>query len=123
VTKDYLLFKKIAASCSSYIISRYFITLCVRGLSESDRLLAATTLSFDIAALELFLPLVTGSSIVLATRDEAVDGRRLTRLLSESGATVMQATPGTWRMLVDAGWPGNDLWSERSPGSNNDVES
>ena len=107
VTKDYLLFKKIAASCSSYIISRYFITLCVRGLSESDRLLAATTLSFDIAALELFLPLVTGSSIVLATRDEAVDGRRLTRLLSESGATVMQATPGTWRMLVDAGWPGS----------------
>src|SRR5439155_22364389 len=64
VTKDYLLFKKIAASCSSYIISRYFITLCVRGLSESDRLLAATTLSFDIAALELFLPLVPGSSIV-----------------------------------------------------------
>src|SRR5204862_9957 len=57
-------------------------------------------------ALELFLPLVTGSSIVLATRDEAVDGPRLTRLLSESGATVMQAPPGTWRMLAAARWPG-----------------
>jgi amino acid adenylation domain-containing protein len=77
------------------------------GLKETDVLLAVTTLAFDIAGLELFLPLITGAQIVLASRETALDGFALGRLLSTSGATVMQATPATWRILFEAGWKGN----------------
>ncbi|MBI4624601.1 MAG: amino acid adenylation domain-containing protein [Verrucomicrobia bacterium] len=76
------------------------------GLTSADRLLAVTTLSFDIAALELFLPLAVGGCVVLATREEAADATRLAEKISASGATVMQATPATWRMLLDSGWTG-----------------
>jgi amino acid adenylation domain-containing protein len=76
------------------------------GLTETDRLVAVTTLSFDIAVLELFLPLTVGAQVVLASRDQAVDANALRDLMRISGATVMQATPSTWRMLVDAGWQG-----------------
>ncbi|MES1241578.1 MAG: non-ribosomal peptide synthase/polyketide synthase, partial [Acidobacteriota bacterium] len=76
------------------------------GLSERDTLLAVTTLSFDIAGLELLLPLLVGGRVALAGRDEAADAAALIRLLDTTGATVMQATPATWRMLLDAGWEG-----------------
>ena len=75
------------------------------GMAEQDRLVAVTTLSFDIAVLELLLPLVTGAEIVLATREQATDGGALIGLLER--ATVMQATPATWRLLVEAGWRGD----------------
>jgi len=77
------------------------------GLVPEDTFLAVTTLAFDIAALELFLPLTTGACVVIATHEVAADGRRLARLLEDSSATVMQATPATWRMLLGAGWGGN----------------
>ncbi len=77
------------------------------GLAAEDTFLAVTTLAFDIAALELFLPLTTGACVVIADREVAADGRRLARLLEDSSATVMQATPATWRMLLQAGWRGN----------------
>jgi amino acid adenylation domain-containing protein len=76
------------------------------GFTATDTLLAVTTLSFDIAALELFLPLICGGTMVLATREEAADPQTLLALLTATGATVMQATPATWRMLIDAGWQG-----------------
>jgi acyl-CoA synthetase (AMP-forming)/AMP-acid ligase II/aryl carrier-like protein len=76
------------------------------GLRDRDRLLAVTTLSFDIAGLELFLPLMTGAQVILASRETAQDPRLLIKLLNESKATVMQATPATWRLLLEAGWPG-----------------
>jgi amino acid adenylation domain-containing protein len=76
------------------------------GLSADDVLVAVTTLSFDIAGLELYLPLITGARVVVAGTEQASDPRELARLLDRSGATVMQATPSTWRMLLDAGWPG-----------------
>lgn len=76
------------------------------GLVEKDRLLAVTTLSFDIAVLELLLPLSVGAEVVLADRDTASDGHGLAALLASSQATVMQATPSTWRLLLDAGWHG-----------------
>ena len=69
--------------------------------------MAVTTLSFDIAGLELFLPLITGARIELASRETALDGVALSRALYTSGATVMQATPATWRMLFDSGWKGD----------------
>jgi amino acid adenylation domain-containing protein len=76
------------------------------GLTANGTLLAVTTLSFDIAGLELLLPLTTGARIVLASRDDTIDGTRLLALLQNSGTTFMQATPATWRMLVEAGWQG-----------------
>ncbi len=74
------------------------------GLGQDDRLLAVTTLSFDIAVLELFLPLTVGARAVVADKEQTRDGEALSRLLRESSATVMQATPATWRMLVESDW-------------------
>jgi amino acid adenylation domain-containing protein len=74
------------------------------GLSADDVLLAVTTLSFDIAGLELYLPLITGARVVIASAATASDPRGLAELMTRSGATVMQATPTTWRMLIDSGW-------------------
>ena len=77
------------------------------GMCSTDTLLAVTTLSFDIAGLEIYLPLSVGARIVLASRDVAVDGFRLAAQLSACGATMMQATPVTWRMLLASGWQGS----------------
>ncbi len=76
------------------------------GLNSEDRLLAVTTLSFDIAALELYLPLVNGAEVVVASRTEASDAQALSRLITEQSISVMQATPSTWRLLLESGWPG-----------------
>lgn len=76
------------------------------GLVAQDRLLAVTTLSFDIAVLELLLPLAVGAQIVLADRETVGDGAALRKLLESSAATVMQGTPSSWRLLIDAGWNG-----------------
>jgi amino acid adenylation domain-containing protein len=75
------------------------------GLAADDVLVAVTSLSFDIAALELYLPLVVGARIVLATREVARDGAALARLVQESKATVLQSTPAGWRLLRAGGWP------------------
>jgi len=64
-------------------------------------------LSFDIAGLELYLPLSVGGKVVIASREEAGDGSRLMQLLQNSKATVMQATPATWRLLLDSRWQGD----------------
>jgi amino acid adenylation domain-containing protein len=76
------------------------------GIGPSDRLLAVTTFSFDIAGLELYLPLVTGAQVVIAPRTATVDGSALSRLLRDAGITIMQATPATWRLVLEAGWQG-----------------
>ena len=76
------------------------------GLEATDVLAAVTTLSFDIAVLELLLPLTVGAQVLLASREEATDGQALRKLLESGQATVMQATPSSWRMLIDAGWQG-----------------
>ena len=76
------------------------------GFSAKDCILAITTISFDIAGLELFLPLWCGGSLVLATREQASDPRELAALLERHPITVMQATPASWLMLFDSGWPG-----------------
>jgi len=76
------------------------------GFTPEDTLLAVTTLSFDIAGLELFLPLLTGGRVVIASRDEARDPHLLAARIRTSGCTVMQATPSTWQSLVEAGWKG-----------------
>ncbi len=77
------------------------------GAHAEDVFLALTTLGFDIAVLELFLPLAVGARVVIADRDDAADGARLARLLADEGVTVAQATPATWRLLLLSGWAGS----------------
>jgi amino acid adenylation domain-containing protein len=74
------------------------------GLSSDDVIAAVTTVSFDIAALELYLPLTVGARIELVSRETAADGMALARRLAESKVSVLQATPATWRLLVAADW-------------------
>src|SRR5579863_4448468 len=76
------------------------------GIAHSSRHLAITTSSFDISILELLLPLVCGAEVVMATTEQASDGRELQRLLWQHEITVMQATPATWRMMLESGWEG-----------------
>ncbi|HEU4684177.1 MAG TPA: amino acid adenylation domain-containing protein, partial [Nitrospira sp.] len=71
------------------------------GCSARDILLSVTTLSFDIAGLELYLPLLVGGRVEIVSRAAAMDGRRLISCLAEVQPTVMQATPATWRLLLD----------------------
>ncbi|MDP9846263.1 non-ribosomal peptide synthetase [Streptosporangium lutulentum] len=66
--------------------------------------LALTSLSFDISALELFLPLVTGGRVLIAGGTEAADAHALVRLVSAYEVTHVQATPSGWWALLDAGF-------------------
>lgn len=86
-----------------------FLTSMARtpGLSNQDRLMAITTLSFDIAVLELLLPLSVGAEVVLADRETISDGNALRELIERSDATVMQGTPSSWRLLLETGWQGS----------------
>ncbi len=77
------------------------------GLTENDVLLAVTTISFDIAVLELYLPLMVGGQVVIASREVAIDGLALMQKIEKHGVTVLQATPATFRLLMEAGWQGN----------------
>jgi amino acid adenylation domain-containing protein len=79
----------------------------VPGMTAQDTLLSVTTLSFDIFGLEIWLPLTSGAKVVIASEEVARDGKGLAALMRQSGATVMQATPSTWRLLLEAGWEGN----------------
>ena len=77
------------------------------GLTADDTLVAVTTLSFDIAGLEIFLPLVVGARVVIANSAVVADGLQLMALMEHSNVTVMQATPATWRLLIQSGWRGD----------------
>jgi amino acid adenylation domain-containing protein len=94
-------------------ISHHAVVNCLRsmrrqpGLTDQDTLLAVTTLAFDMSVLEVFLPLTVGARVVLVSREATVDGARLIESLTRSNATFTQATPATWRLLLDAGWDGN----------------
>jgi amino acid adenylation domain-containing protein len=72
-------------------------------LGPGDRLLAVSTFAFDIALVELLAPVLAGGSVVIAGAEQVLDAARLRELLTDSGATAMQATPAGWRMLLDAG--------------------
>ncbi|MFD0751104.1 amino acid adenylation domain-containing protein [Mucilaginibacter calamicampi] len=75
----------------------------VPGISASDRLLALTTVSFDIAGLELYLPLISGAEVIIAGAEAVRDGRQLVSLIVEKDISIVQATPSSWQMLVDSG--------------------
>jgi len=77
------------------------------GLSVDDTLLSVTTLSFDISGLEIFLPLIVGATVVIASKECQADGYLLADAIAAERVTVLQATPATWRLLLDAGWSGS----------------
>ncbi|MBM2804326.1 MAG: non-ribosomal peptide synthetase, partial [Deltaproteobacteria bacterium] len=77
-------------------------------LSRRDVWLAVTTISFDIAGLELCLPLITGAKIILASKGESSDSAQLLARLKASQATIMQATPSLWKLLLENGWERNN---------------
>ncbi|WP_394543881.1 non-ribosomal peptide synthase/polyketide synthase [Azorhizophilus paspali] len=76
------------------------------GLDANDRMLALTSLSFDIAALELYLPLLVGGTVVLLFNHQNRDAQALLEVIDRQSVSVVQATPSTWRMLLDAASPG-----------------
>ena len=73
------------------------------GLGQADRFVAVSTFAFDIALVELLAPVLAGGCVVIADAEQVIDATRLRALLTDSGATALQATPAGWRMLVDAG--------------------
>lgn len=76
------------------------------GFNHEDRLLAVTTLSFDISVLELFLPLSFGGELIISSADEIFDGQKIAMLLDKYDITIMQGAPATWNILISSGWNG-----------------
>jgi amino acid adenylation domain-containing protein len=74
---------------------------------SQDVLVAVTTLSFDIAGLEIWMPLLCGAQTAIASRETSMDGAELVEELRRRSASILQATPSTWQLLLDAGWQGD----------------
>ncbi len=77
------------------------------GMCKDDKLLAVTTLSFDISVLELFLPISVGAPVIIANNDEVADGKRLMEIIETEKINILQATPATWNVLLLSGWKGD----------------
>ena len=77
------------------------------GMTAKDAFLAVTTVAFDIATLELLLPLTVGARLAIASAETVRDGDRLVAQLKSDNITIMQATPATWRLMLDMGWEGS----------------
>jgi amino acid adenylation domain-containing protein len=86
------------------------------GYGKQDHLLAISTLSFDITALDIYIPLTSGSGFTVVSREAATDAQALTEAIKAGGVTYMQATPATWRMLVQSGWQGKKTMAVFSGG-------
>ena len=91
-------------------LSNFILGMQIRlEIGQDDHLLAVTSLSFDIAALELYLPLVCGASLTIGDETLVMDGLRLSESLSvDHGVTMMQATPATWKLLLSTDWKHHD---------------
>lgn len=76
------------------------------GMDDRDRVLAVTTLSFDISLLEVLLPLTVGACVIVADRNTAMDGHALRALIEAEAVSFINATPSSWQLLLDADWPG-----------------
>jgi amino acid adenylation domain-containing protein len=76
------------------------------GITQEDRLLALTSLTFDISVLEMLLPLTVGAAVVVGSLELAMDGRAIAKELDDERITIMQATPTSWTMLIRSGWKG-----------------
>ena len=86
------------------VVNFLYSMLAEPGMNPTDVIVAITSLSFDILVLELFLPLMVGAKTVLVSREIAADGAALASVMSKHGATMLQATPTTWQLLLTTGW-------------------
>lgn len=77
------------------------------GLDASDVVLSVSSLSFDIHVLDVWMPLACSASVVVAPGVACRDGGGMANEMARAGATVMQATPSAWQLLLDSGWPGS----------------
>ncbi|WP_375167854.1 amino acid adenylation domain-containing protein [Bradyrhizobium sp. CCGB01] len=85
-----------------HAVTNFMATMAEQpGMTAADRVLGLTSLSFDIAVLELWLPLTIGACVVLADRAAAQDPVKLKAIVERHGVSLIQATPSTWRMLLD----------------------
>ncbi|MCB0640530.1 MAG: AMP-binding protein, partial [Phaeodactylibacter sp.] len=85
----------------------FLSTMQVRpGIQPEDVLLAVTPISFDIAALELFLPLMVGATVLVASEAMITDPYQISAAIQEQRPTIMQATPAFWQLLIESGWAG-----------------
>ncbi|MBK8847624.1 MAG: amino acid adenylation domain-containing protein [Bacteroidetes bacterium] len=82
--------------------------LRITGLKAGDTSIALTTVSFDISELEIHLPLVCGATMYLCSREESMDPVNLSDIITKYKPALMQATPATWRSMMDAGWAGSN---------------
>ncbi|MFZ2537518.1 MAG: non-ribosomal peptide synthetase [Oscillospiraceae bacterium] len=80
----------------------------ITNITSKDRFLAVATYTFDISVLDFFLPLISGATLIVGDKNTAFDAIKLKETLENNKITVMQATPATWRLLVDSGWKGNN---------------
>ena len=88
-------------------LSEFLIALSDRiGIKSEDRVLATTTIAFDIHTVEMFLPLITGACVIVAPSSGALDARMLAQIINDRGVTIMQGTPSLFRMLLASGWVG-----------------
>ncbi|HEV7367751.1 non-ribosomal peptide synthetase [Arenibaculum sp.] len=85
------------------LVNRLSSTAGRLGVGPDDVFAAIAPISFDISCLELWLPLAWGFRTAIADRPTAVDGEALGDFLDRSGASIVQATPGTWRLLARGG--------------------
>lgn len=76
------------------------------GFTADDSVLAVTTLSFDIAVLELYLPLLVGGTTVVASKEMSADGGLILNAIEQHNITLFQSTPATLRLMIAAGWKG-----------------
>ncbi|QEG22143.1 type I polyketide synthase [Mariniblastus fucicola] len=88
------------------VVNMLFSMIESPGFTQGDRILATTTLSFDISVAEMFLPLITGGSVAVIDRQSAKDTTALVAAIENFDVTFMQATPAMWRMIVEADFPG-----------------
>jgi amino acid adenylation domain-containing protein len=76
------------------------------GIAKDDVLLAVTSIGFDISALEIFLPLIVGATVVIASKATLSNPSLIGKAIIENDVTIMQATPANWKLLIDSGWEG-----------------
>ncbi len=88
------------------------------GITADDVILATTTISFDPSVWEIFLPLTTGATLVVAPQESMIDGARLQRIIEDNGVTFMRSTPTGWRIYLETGWRGTDGLKVLSGGEN-----
>lgn len=88
------------------VVDHHFGMCEAIGFTEKDTILSVASVAFDPSVQDFYLPLFIGAKVVIATKEETRDGSLLKERINKVDATVLQATPASWRMLLMAGWKG-----------------